>query len=130
MPSSRNGYPVFDADEWHPWFDGESTVRHGNAFDGVRALKGKDVDFERREILIRDGKGAKDRVAMLPESLTGLLQAHLQQRRALFDNDTWLSKVSVYLPDALARIYLNAATEWAWQYIFLLAVFQSIRAAR
>ena len=81
-------------------------------------LRVKDVDFERREILIRDGKGAKDRVTMLPESLTGLLQAHLQQRRALFDDDTRLSKVSVYLPDALARKYPNAATEWAWQYIF------------
>jgi len=81
-------------------------------------LRVKDVDFERREILIRDGKGAKDRVTMLPESLTGLLQAHLQQRRALFDDDTRLSKVSVYLPDALARKYPNAATEWVWQYIF------------
>ena len=81
-------------------------------------LRVKDVDFERREILIRDGKDAKDRVTMLPESLTGLLQAHLQQRRALFDDDTRLSKVSVYLPDALARKYPNAATEWVWQYIF------------
>ena len=88
-------------------------------------LRVKDVDFERREILIRDGKGAKDRVTMLPESLTGLLQAHLQQRRALFDDDTRLSKVSVYLPDALARKYPNAATEWAWQYIFPSGSFSS-----
>ncbi|WP_027147331.1 integron integrase [Methylobacter marinus] len=81
-------------------------------------LRVKDVDFERGEILIRDGKGAKDRVTMLPESLKASLQAHLQQRRALFDDDTRLRKASVYLPDALERKYPNASTEWAWQYIF------------
>jgi integron integrase len=81
-------------------------------------LRVKDVDFERGEILIRDGKGAKDRVTMLPESLKASLQAHLQQRRALFDDDTRLRKTSVYLPDALERKYPNASTEWAWQYIF------------
>jgi integron integrase len=81
-------------------------------------LRVKDVDFERGEILIRDGKGAKDRVTMLPESLAGFLHAHLQQRRALFDDDARLGKASVYLPDALERKYPNAAREWAWQYIF------------
>ena len=81
-------------------------------------LRVKDVEFERGEILIRDGKGAKDRVTMLPESMTGFLQAHLHQRRALFDDDTRMGKALVYLPDALERKYPNAATEWAWQYIF------------
>ncbi|WP_036251023.1 integron integrase [Methylobacter sp. BBA5.1] len=81
-------------------------------------LRVKDVDFERGEILIRDGKSAKDRVTMLPESLKASLQAHLQQRRALFDDDVRLGKASVYLPDALERKYPNASTEWAWQYIF------------
>lgn len=81
-------------------------------------LRVKDVDFERREILIRDGKGAKDRITMLPESLADPLQAHLLHRRTLFDDDSRLGKASVYLPDALARKYPNAATEWAWQYIF------------
>ena len=55
---------------------------------------------------------------MLPESMTGFLQAHLHQRRALFDDDTRMGKALVYLPDALERKYPNAATEWAWQYIF------------
>ncbi|WP_276818650.1 integron integrase, partial [Nitrosomonas europaea] len=81
-------------------------------------LRVKDVDFERGEILIRDGKGAKDRITMLPESLAGPLQAHLLHHRTLFDNDSRLGKASVYLPDALERKYPNAATEWAWQYIF------------
>lgn len=81
-------------------------------------LRVTDVDFERREILIRDGKGAKDRVTMLPESVVLELQAHLQKRRALFDDDTRIGKASVYLPYALERKYPNATYEWAWQYIF------------
>jgi len=81
-------------------------------------LRVKDVDFEREEILIRNGKGAKDRITLLPKSLTGSLQAHLLQRRTLFDDDSRSGKASVYLPDALERKYPNAATDWAWQYIF------------
>lgn len=81
-------------------------------------LRVKDVDFGRGEILIRDGKGAKDRVTMLPQSLVVPLQTHLQQRRALFGDDHQAGKGSVYLPDALARKYPNASTEWGWQYVF------------
>lgn len=81
-------------------------------------LRVKDVDFKRGEILIRDGKGSKDRITMLPESLADPLQAHLLQRRTLFNDDSRLGKASVYLSDALERKYPNAATEWAWQYIF------------
>jgi integron integrase len=81
-------------------------------------LRVKDVDFGRGEILIRDGKGAKDRVTMLPQSLVGPLQAHLQERRALFEDDRAAGKAAVYMPDALARKYPNAPTEWAWQYVF------------
>lgn len=81
-------------------------------------LRVKDVDFDRHEILIRDGKGGKDRVTMLPVSVVTLLQLHLQKRQALFEDDQRQGKAEVYLPDALARKYPNAATEWAWQYIF------------
>ena len=81
-------------------------------------LRVKDVDFERGEILIRDGKGGKDRVTMLPSSVVAGLQAHLEQRRALFEDDKRIGKTDVFLPDALARKYPNAATEWCWQYIF------------
>lgn len=81
-------------------------------------LRVKDVDFERGEIFIRDGKGAKDRITMLPELLAGPLQAYLLQRRVLFDDGIRLGKASVYLPDALERKYPNAATDWIWQYIF------------
>lgn len=81
-------------------------------------LRVKDVDFSRGEILIREGKGGKDRVTMLPQSLVVPLQAHLAQRRALFDDDARAGKSSVYLPDALARKYPAAPTEWGWQYVF------------
>jgi integron integrase len=81
-------------------------------------LRVQDVDFERSEILIRDGKGGKDRVTMLPSSAAAGLQAHLTQRRVVFDDDKRAGKAEVFLPDALARKYPNAANDWAWQYIF------------
>jgi len=81
-------------------------------------LRVKDVDFERNEILIRDGKGGKDRVTMLPSSVVTGLQAHLEQRRTLFEDDNRIGKANVFLPDPLADKYPNAATEWRWQYIF------------
>lgn len=81
-------------------------------------LRVKDVDFERNEILIRDGKGGKDRVTMLPSSIATGLQAHLEQRRLLFEDDNRIGKANAFLPDALATKYPNAAAEWCWQYIF------------
>jgi integron integrase len=84
----------------------------------VMRLRVKDIDFERKEILIRDGKGAKDRVTMLPVSLADLLQRHLQTVKALHDDDLQAGYGNVYLPNALERKYSNASREWAWQYVF------------
>jgi integron integrase len=81
-------------------------------------LRVMDVDFDRYEILVRDGKGGKDRVTMLPALVVAPLKLHLQQRQALFEDDKRNGKADVYLPDALSRKYPNAASEWAWQYIF------------
>ena len=81
-------------------------------------LRVKDVDFERLEVLVRDGKGAKDRVTMLPQSLREPLQAHLLRRRAVYEADLAAGMAEVYLPDALGRKYPNAAKEWGWQYVF------------
>lgn len=81
-------------------------------------LRVKDVDFARREILIREGKGGKDRVTMLPETLVVTLQEHLAKRRRLYEEDLVKGRAEVYLPDALAKKYPNAATEWGWQYVF------------
>lgn len=81
-------------------------------------LRVQDIDFDRGELLIRNGKGAKDRVTMLPKSLVEPLRAHLIWRKGLFDADAAKGKAEVYLPDALERKYVNAATSWAWQYVF------------
>lgn len=81
-------------------------------------LRVKDVDFERGEILIRDGKGAKDRVTMLPRTVVDDLRTHLAKRRALYDEDAHLGKARVQLPDALERKYPGAPSEWGWQYVF------------
>ncbi|WP_028450136.1 integron integrase [Chitinibacter tainanensis] len=82
-------------------------------------LRVKDVDFGRGEILVRDGKGAKDRVTMLPQSLAAPLQAHLQRRHTIHQADLQAGMADVYLPDALARKYPNAGQEWGWQYVFV-----------
>jgi len=84
----------------------------------VIRLRVKDIEFARGEIVVRDGKGAKDRVTMLPESVKADLRAHLAWRREVFERDLQAGKAAVYLPDALARKYRNAPTEWGWQYVF------------
>lgn len=84
-------------------------------------LRVKDVDFERREILVRDGKGGKDRVTMLPETLAISLREQMVRRRAIFEDDLLQGKASVYLPFALERKYPNAPQEWGWQYVFAAA---------
>ena len=81
-------------------------------------LRVKDVDFGRNEILIREGKGAKDRVTMLPAALAGSLQDHLARRRLLYEDDLRDGRSEVWLPDALAKKYPNAPTEWGWQFVF------------
>jgi len=81
-------------------------------------LRVKDIDFGQREILIREGKGAKDRVTMLPDTLILPLQEHLAKRRRLYEDDLGKGMAEVFLPDALARKYPKAASEWAWQYVF------------
>jgi integron integrase len=81
-------------------------------------LRVKDLEFERRALIVRDGKGAQDRVTVLPDSLIPVLQDHLQRVKALHEQDLAQGYGAVYLPDALARKYPNADTEWGWQYVF------------
>jgi len=81
-------------------------------------LRVQDVDFAMRTIIVRDGKGAEDRVTVLPDSLIPPLQEHLQRVKAQHERDLTHGYGSVYLPDALARKYPNAAKEWLWQYVF------------
>ena len=81
-------------------------------------LRVKDLDFAHRAILVRDGKGGRDRVVTLPDELIVPLQRHLADRRTLYERDLAEGCGNVYLPYALARKYPTAPTEWGWQYVF------------
>ena len=81
-------------------------------------LRVKDIDFAYRQIIVRDGKGARDRATMLPENLVQPLQAHLGKVRQLHQRDRKEGCGEVWLPHALARKYPRAGYEWAWQFVF------------
>jgi integron integrase len=81
-------------------------------------LRVKDIDFSRRELVVRQGKGGKDRVTMLPATLVATLQHHLEKVRALHIADLRAGFGNTELPYALARKYPRAGREWAWQYVF------------
>jgi integron integrase len=81
-------------------------------------LRVKDIDFEYRQILVRDAKGAKDRVTMLPASVIEPLKTHLARAKALYQRDLASGHGDVELPDALARKYPKAPYEWAWKFVF------------
>ena len=81
-------------------------------------LRAKDVDFGYQQLLIRDGKGGKDRHALLPASVQPALKRRMEQTRLLHETDLEQGYGSVYLPNALARKYPQAACEWGWQYVF------------
>ena len=81
-------------------------------------LRVKDLLFEENQILVRDGKGFKDRVTLLPSSVKAELAAHLERVKLLHQSDLKAGAGEVYLPYALARKYPQAAREWGWQYVF------------
>ena len=81
-------------------------------------LRVKDLDFGFRQIVVRDGKGAKDRFTVLPTSLVEPLQNQLKAAEKLHEQDLRHGLGKVNMPFALSRKYPNAETEWAWQYVF------------
>ena len=81
-------------------------------------LRVKDVDFGYANIVVREGKGAKDRVTMLPINLAQALERHLQRVKVQHEEDLEAGFGRVYLPTALERKYPNADREWGWQYVF------------
>ncbi len=90
---------------------------------GMRVLEGarlrvQDIEFERREIIVREGKGNKDRVTVLPENLIIQLQDHLKRVKQLHENDLVSGYGQVYLPHALEVKYPKANISWGWQYVF------------
>ncbi len=84
-------------------------------------LRTQDIDFEYQQIIVRNGKGQKDRVVPLPATLISPLQKQLEQGRQIHDNDLANGFGEVYLPYALSRKYPNAGKEWKWQYVFYSA---------
>ncbi len=81
-------------------------------------LRVKDVDFARREILVREGKGFKDRVTMLPGALVEPLKSHLLKVQALHNEDLATGFGAVFMPMALDKKYPSAGKDWSWQYVF------------
>ncbi|MFO7767836.1 MAG: integron integrase [bacterium] len=81
-------------------------------------MRVQDIDFQKRSILIRDGKGFKDRLTMLPRSAVGPLKRHLEEVKAIHRQDLAAGWGRVQLPDALARKFPNAAQQWRWQWVF------------
>lgn len=81
-------------------------------------LRVQDLDFSRRELTVRDGKGGKDRRTLLPDRMVEQLRSHLQTVRALHRKDLTDGWGRVELPHALARKYPNAPVEWGWQWVF------------
>ncbi len=78
----------------------------------------KDIDFARREILVREGKGFKDRVTMLPMSMVEPLKSHLLKVQILHNDDLSTGHGEVFMPMALDRKYPSAGKDWRWQYVF------------
>jgi integron integrase len=90
---------------------------------GLRVLEGlrlriQDIEFERSQILVRNGKGEKDRVTLLPQGVVQPIRDQMAVAQALHRQDLAAGLGEVYLPYALARKYPNAARQWGWQYLF------------
>jgi integron integrase len=81
-------------------------------------LRVKDIEFTNSQIIVRDGKGAKDRVTLLPRSVAEPLAEHLRATQILHKHDLAAGYGAVHLPHALERKYANASREWAWQFVF------------
>ena len=81
-------------------------------------LRVKDIDFDARQVIVRSGKGGKDRVTLLPDLLRRELPAHLKRVRAQHRRDRAAGAGHVVLPCALAKKYRSASRDWAWQWVF------------
>lgn len=81
-------------------------------------LRIKDIDYQMKQLTVRSGKGAKDRVTTFPGSMIPLLENHLEKVKILHQQDLAQGYGEVYLPYALERKYRNANKEWGWQYLF------------
>ena len=95
-------------------------ILYGCGLRGIECvrLRVKDVDFKLNQIIVRDGKGQKDRITVFPDDIKPALQDHLKYVKNLHAHDLSEGYGSVYLPNALAKKYKSADKEWGWQYVF------------
>jgi len=100
------------------WLIGNILYGAGLRLQECLQLRVKDLDFATHQIIVRDGKGAKDRVTTLPESLVEPLRKHLVEVRTAHDRALRMGHAGVELPYALDRKHPSAHLEWAWQYVF------------
>jgi integron integrase len=101
-----------------PWL--VASLMYGSGLRLLECLRRcvKDIETGSRQVSVRDGKGAKDRVSVLPESVVVPLERHLARVRTLHAEELEAGYGTVYLPSALARKYPKAARSWTWQYVF------------
>jgi integron integrase len=109
---------LLDALEPPFWLMGTLLYGSGLRLMDCLRLRVKDLDFGYQHIVVRDGKGNKDRITMLPQAAVGPLREHLQTVRTIHRQDLANGLGRVWLPQALERKYPNAAREWGWQYVF------------
>jgi integron integrase len=100
------------------WIVGMLLYGSGLRLEECLELRVKDVDFDRYQIVVRRGKGGKDRTTLLPDAVIAPLRRHLDDVQRLHARDVEAGVGQVALPDGVARKYPNAAREWAWQFVF------------
>lgn len=100
------------------WIIGNLLYGSGLRLMECLRLRVKDIEFSYNQVIVRDGKGQKDRITILPELLKEKLAEHLQKIKKLHEKDLSQGNGRVYLPFALERKYPNANKEWGWQYVF------------
>lgn len=100
------------------WIMGQLLYGAGLRLMECVRLRVKDIDFSYKQITVRDGKGSKDRVTMLPEVVIPRLERHLEKVKVIHKRDLDAGFGSVHLPYSLARKYKNADKSWAWQFVF------------
>src|SRR5207244_4445967 len=105
-----------------PWLVASLLYGSGLRLMEALRLRIKDIALERGELVVREAKGCKDRVTMLPVSLDIPLRAHLGRLRSWYEEERRRERPGVTLPAALARKYPRAGTQWAWQYLFPSAI--------
>jgi len=101
-----------------PWLFASLLYGTGMRVQECVQMRIKDLDLDKCEVVVRDGKGAKDRVTVLPQALVPELEKHIERVKALFDADREAGRPGVSVPHALAKKYPRAAVTWGWQYLF------------